>query len=456
MRKVKFYQPKQDKKDYIYYISKAPTFDVDKLLSADFEYYNDYVVVFNTLDGDPIEMRPSDIKKYYNEIDEHTAREIISKKLDSDYFYAKDDGYMDPTYGGKWHYGNFHFVPGGGVFVAGDEYDRQAAITREVQYIFRNNIKIVEAINVPKWARDLTESFGEKMRKNGRNSLFNRIVEADSTVCVRAILESYLREEQRKVKRNLSESSLVESDNDLFVYETTFSLRRPVSDFQEASDYLSEDDMVQYLDASDVPDAEQRNAIVSIDWILEKRTGGKVVMKSKIRLTDEVLNQVSEFVRGQNSDGLGEGFEQQEFGASFNPGKHKFRLVSVPAGVSLAPVKKKASEMSAEEIAQIDVDAIKPDKKDIDRADGLRWSGKSFRGDNQPFASEARKMASLIKDPYKLVRRAKAVAAKWGTGKGIADSSYGSNSDTNVWRPFMFRLQEMGFTPEQINKISQG
>lgn len=110
------------------------------------------------------------------------------------------------------------------------------------------------------------------------------------------------------------------------------------------------------------------------------------------------------------------------------------------------------------DVTQIDVDELIPDEIDIKRAENLAFRGPTFRGNGLPWGSEASKMAKLIKDPYKLVRRAKAVVAEWG-----ADEGYWSNTgwyhkvdpdpETNVWLPFKRRLKEMGFTEEQIDKI---
>lgn len=111
------------------------------------------------------------------------------------------------------------------------------------------------------------------------------------------------------------------------------------------------------------------------------------------------------------------------------------------------------------DIKYIDVETINPTKKDIDRAEGLQYSGGTFRGDGKPFGSEASKMAKLIKDPIKLVRRSKAVAARYGADEGY-DSNTGfyhhveADKDTDVWGPFKRRLIEFGFTPEQISIIS--
>jgi len=58
----------------------------------------------------------------------------------------------------------------------------------------------------------------------------------------------------------------------------------------------------------------------------------------------------------------------------------------------------------------------------------------------------------LIKDPIKMVRRAKAVVDKWGTGTHYGYSG-GEEFPQNVWNPFADALEAMGFSNEQIAKI---
>ena len=118
--------------------------------------------------------------------------------------------------------------------------------------------------------------------------------------------------------------------------------------------------------------------------------------------------------------------------------------------------------MTAEEISQIDVSKIQPTQKDFDRADGLLFRGHTFRGDNLPWASEANKMAKLIKDPIKLIRRAKAVYAAYGdkysprvnnTGYYITNYQETGDKEVDVWTPFNDALKRMGFTVDQIKTL---
>jgi hypothetical protein len=113
--------------------------------------------------------------------------------------------------------------------------------------------------------------------------------------------------------------------------------------------------------------------------------------------------------------------------------------------------------VEAVDVTSLDIDTIKPDKKDVERADGLNFQGKTFKGNNEPFAGEASKMAKLIKDPTKLVRRSKAVVAMYGTEKydpyGGRAGHFTGSQRKEVWAPFADALENMGFTRDQIKKI---
>jgi hypothetical protein len=106
---------------------------------------------------------------------------------------------------------------------------------------------------------------------------------------------------------------------------------------------------------------------------------------------------------------------------------------------------------------QINVSLIVPERKDYERAmemdfykSGMRnW----FYGNGAPIQSLAEKQSKLIKDPVKLVRRAKAVAAVWGT-RDYHGYSAGVPKKENVWDPFREALRKMGFSAAQIEEIS--
>jgi len=98
----------------------------------------------------------------------------------------------------------------------------------------------------------------------------------------------------------------------MFLYRTYFRLEVPVNDVSEARNYLSSDDMTQYMRYDDrIKDFYHK--IDKIEWILRNEQSGYIELKTNSELTEKELLQVSDWVSGQNSDGLGEGFEQQSF-----------------------------------------------------------------------------------------------------------------------------------------------
>jgi hypothetical protein len=110
---------------------------------------------------------------------------------------------------------------------------------------------------------------------------------------------------------------------------------------------------------------------------------------------------------------------------------------------------------------EIDVNQITPDKKDSERAENLQFRGSTFHGSGAPWASQASKMAKCIKDPIKLVRRAKAVVQMYGFydyfPETIPPGKYFDKKElkeTNVWKPFADALNNMGFSYKQIREIA--
>lgn len=94
----------------------------------------------------------------------------------------------------------------------------------------------------------------------------------------------------------------------------------------------------------------------------------------------------------------------------------------------------------------IKVELILPEGKDYERALGFEYLNTGI-----PQLSKADRMAKLIKDPIKLVRRSKAVVGIWGTEDYLNDS----DEVENVWVPFRKALVAMGFNPDQIREISE-
>lgn len=84
--------------------------------------------------------------------------------------------------------------------------------------------------------------------------------------------------------------------------------------FNEAQEYLSEDDMTEYIPES------LKGVVTKVEWILDDDYSGRVVVDANRELTEEEQKEMTDWIDGQNSDGLGEGFEQQKFAeVYYNP-----------------------------------------------------------------------------------------------------------------------------------------
>lgn len=79
------------------------------------------------------------------------------------------------------------------------------------------------------------------------------------------------------------------------------------SNFEEAKEYLLDDDMRNYLDDN------LKNKIDSIKWVLTDLDGGHIEIEENQELDTKDIEQLATYIEGQNSDGLGEGFNQQYF-----------------------------------------------------------------------------------------------------------------------------------------------
>lgn len=117
-----------------------------------------------------------------------------------------------------------------------------------------------------------------------------------------------------------------------YVYQTNFSLECSVIDYDAAKAYLDEEskDMTEALhkhiqydtkcgvrheDAVDDFSAK----INSIVWVLDDEISGHITMETNTPLTAEEKAYLSEWIGGQNADGIGEGFEQQPFACYDDP-----------------------------------------------------------------------------------------------------------------------------------------
>ena len=107
----------------------------------------------------------------------------------------------------------------------------------------------------------------------------------------------------------------------MYTYRTYFKLVAPVLDLDDARSYLSEDDMSVYLKEDSRLPKTLNGVIISIDWILRDEQSGYIELKTTKELDTKELEFISHWVKGQNSDGLGEGFEQQSF-ACYNTAEY--------------------------------------------------------------------------------------------------------------------------------------
>ena len=90
-------------------------------------------------------------------------------------------------------------------------------------------------------------------------------------------------------------------------YIAYFDLDGTPEDYVGACEYLEEDEMLNYYDG---PGKEK---IKCIDWCLTgtwSYSSGFVLVDTYDELTEEESAAITNFSRGQNSDVLGEGFEQ--------------------------------------------------------------------------------------------------------------------------------------------------
>ena len=95
-------------------------------------------------------------------------------------------------------------------------------------------------------------------------------------------------------------------------YRTYFKLTACVNDLNAAQEYLKAEDMTIYLkEDSRLKSVSQ--FVEKIEWILKDESSGYIDLTTNKELTAEQLAIISDWVSGQNSDGLGEGFEQQNF-----------------------------------------------------------------------------------------------------------------------------------------------
>lgn len=118
----------------------------------------------------------------------------------------------------------------------------------------------------------------------------------------------------KNLKPVLKESNLDEADK-RFHYRTEFGFKDGASlrsdSVEEAAKYLHDDDMTQYI-----PD-ELKGVVTFVQWTLDDVDKVHVDVYSNRELTDDERKSMTGWIEGQNSDGLGEGFEQQKFAEAY-------------------------------------------------------------------------------------------------------------------------------------------
>lgn len=102
----------------------------------------------------------------------------------------------------------------------------------------------------------------------------------------------------------------------MYKYQTTFYLLADVLDLEDAQTYLEEDNMLYYFDNEEI-----KRKLKSITWHLVDCGSGYIEVIANEELAENELDEISAYISGQNSDGLGEGFEQQDFA---NYGANKY------------------------------------------------------------------------------------------------------------------------------------
>ena len=98
-----------------------------------------------------------------------------------------------------------------------------------------------------------------------------------------------------------------------YVYLTSFKLLCPVVDLKRAKRFLKRDKMTPYFyGAYEIPLATKKK-VKEIKWVLDTDQEGHIELKCFDTLSEKELASISKWVLGQNSDGLGEIFEQMPF-----------------------------------------------------------------------------------------------------------------------------------------------
>ena len=118
-----------------------------------------------------------------------------------------------------------------------------------------------------------------------------------------------------------------------YLYKTNFKLSAPIKeeDFEEAFNYLIEDNMADYVDD------ELENSLISMHYVLTQLNGGIIYIIAKRELTEKELEILKQNLEGQNSDGLGEGFCSQDF-AEYETDDEEYECVYIETEMSIPEI----------------------------------------------------------------------------------------------------------------------
>ena len=94
-----------------------------------------------------------------------------------------------------------------------------------------------------------------------------------------------------------------------FIYRAYFMLRDDVTDIEAARRYLTDIDMTEFL----LRDSLGTKKVKKVEWHLTDENSGYIQVETSKILHFMESKNISDWIRGQCSDGLGEGFEQQPF-----------------------------------------------------------------------------------------------------------------------------------------------
>ena len=207
------------------------------------------------------------------------------------------------------------------VFLDNELSDYQAE-KEEYEEVYKELEKRGYEIDYDKMSQEGLDDVARSELSDEEYSLYEKTKPSDDPYGVKSMLTEdleqteydFTEESLNNPERKAVEEELVkryEEEGDKVKYSQSFHLESPVNDIDEAQDYLSSDDMTQF-----VPD-ELKGVISKAEWVLDDEESGNINIETTRQLTQYEQAILSDWISGQNSDGLGEGFEQQDFSGGY-------------------------------------------------------------------------------------------------------------------------------------------